>query len=284
MQNSDPPFPYTTGRHRTVIDDARGLLTPGFGEIWAYRDLLGMLVWRDFLTRYRQSLLGIGWAIFRPLLSVLVFTVFTGIFRVNTGELPYPLFSLTGMIVWLYFSGTLASATGSVVNSGALLTKVYFPRLILPLSSVLSGFADVIIQLVLLATMMLWYRTEFFWSLLLAPLFLGLCVFQSLSLGLWLTALNVRYRDIGQAVPFILQICFFATPVLYPSSQVPVKWQTVYSLNPLVCTIEGFRWSVLGTAPPSVVMIASSSAMTCLVLVSGLYYFRRVEDYFADTI
>lgn len=284
MQNSDPPLPHKTGRHRTVIDGTEGWLTPRFAEVWAYRDLLGMLVWRDFLTRYRQSLLGIGWAIFRPMLSVLVFTIFTGILGVNTEEIPYPLFSLTGMIVWLYFSGTLTSTTGSVVNAGPLLTKVYFPRLILPFSSILSGFADVIIQLVLLATMMLWYRTEASWSLVLGPLFLALCVLQSLSLGLWLTALNVRYRDIGQAVPFILQICFFATPVLYPSSQVPVKWQTVYSLNPLVCTIEGFRWSVLGTAPPSVIMIASSSAITCLVLISGLYYFRRVEDYFSDII
>jgi lipopolysaccharide transport system permease protein len=274
------PSPY-----RIIIEPQKGWLSLNLGEVWRYRDLLSLLVWRDFSSRYRQSILGVGWAIVRPVLSVLVFTVIFGmVAKLPSDGIPYPLFSFAAMMPWLYFSNALTNATNSVVLSGPLLTKVYFPRLVLPLASVASGLADLGIQFVLLSGLMLWYGVTPGWAVILTPLFVLECMIVSLALGLWLTALNVKYRDIGHLVPFLIQIWMYLTPIVYSSSLVPARWRPLYSLNPLVGVVDGFRWAVLGQSAPDWKMLSISSAAMLLLFLTGLFYFRRVEQTFADII
>ena len=271
--------------HRIVIEPPRGWLSLNLAEVWRYRDLLAMLVWRDFSTRYRQSILGAGWAIVRPVLSVVVFTVIFGmIAKLPSDGIPYPLFSFAAMMPWLYFSTALANATNSVVAAQNLLTKVYFPRLVLPLASIASGLGDFAIQFVVLIGLMCWYRVAPSWTVLLVPLFILECMVVSLALGLWLTALNVKYRDIGQVVPFVIQIWMYLTPIVYSSSMVPARFRVLYSLNPLVGVVDGYRWAALGQTAPDWNMMAISSVMVLVLFVSGLFYFRRVEQTFADII
>ena len=271
--------------HRIVIEPPKGWVSLNLREVWRYRDLLTLLVWRDFSCRYRQSILGVGWAIVRPVFSVVVFTVIFGmVAQLPSDGIPYPLFSFAAMMPWLYFSGALAGATGSVVGGGGLLTKVYFPRLILPLASVASGLADLGIQFILLLLLMLWYHVTPTWTVILVPLFIVECMAVSLALGLWLTALNVKYRDIGQLVPFALQIWMYLTPIVYSSSMVPERFRALYALNPLVGVIDGFRWAMLGQSPPDWRMLGVSAAVVLILFIGGLYYFRRVEQSFADII
>jgi lipopolysaccharide transport system permease protein len=263
----------------------KGWLSLNLGEVWRYRDLLSMLVWRDFSTRYRQTILGVGWALIRPIFSVVVFTVIFGhVAKLPSDGIPYPLFSFAAMMPWLYFSTALANATNSVVLSQGLLTKVYFPRLVLPLASIASGLGDFAIQFVILIGLMLWYGVAPTWAVLLVPLFILECMVVSLALGLWLTALNVKYRDIGQIVPFVVQIWMYLTPIVYASSIVPQRYRALYSLNPLVGVIDGFRWAMLGQTAPSWSMLAISSSVVLLLFLTGLFYFRRVEQTFADII
>ncbi len=269
----------------TVIEPPRSWLSLNLGEVWRYRDLLSLLVWRDLSSRYRQSVLGVGWAVVRPVLSVLVFTVIFGmVAKLPSDGVPYPLFSFAAMMPWLYFTGALGSATNSVVGGQGLLTKVYFPRLVLPLSGVMVGLVDFVIQFALLVPLMLWYGVLPGWTMLLVPLFVLECMMVSLAFGLWLTALNVKYRDITHLVPFVLQIWMYLTPIVYASSMIPEAWRPLYALNPMVGVIEGFRWAVLGQAPPDWTMFAISTAAVLVILVSGLYYFRKVEVTFADII
>ncbi len=271
--------------HRIVIEPQKGWISLNLLEVWRYRDLLTMLVWRDFSCRYRQSVLGAGWAIVRPVLSVLVFTVIFGrIAKLPSDGIPYPLFSFAAMMPWLYFSTALANATNSVVGGQGLLTKVYFPRLVLPLASICSGLGDLVIQFVLLIALMLWYGAAPTWSVLLVPFFIFECMVVSLALGLWLTALNVKYRDINQLVPFVVQIWMYLTPIVYSSTMVPHRYRALYSLNPLVGVVDGFRWAMLGQTAPDWSMLAISSTVVVILFVSGLYYFRRVEQTFADII
>ncbi len=270
---------------RIVIEPTAGWNPLNLAEVWRYRDLLALLIRRDFSTRYRQSVLGVGWAVIRPVLSVLVFTVVFGmVARLPSDGIPYPLFSFAAMMPWLYFSTALANATNSVVSGSSLLTKVYFPRIVLPLASVASGVADLAIQFVLLIGLMLWYGIAPTWTVLLVPLFILECMIVSLALGLWLTALNVKYRDIGQLVPFAIQIWMYLTPIIYASSMVPVRFRALYSLNPMVGVTDGFRWAMLGLTAPDWFMLAISWGVVFLLLISGLYYFRRVEITFADII
>ena len=277
---AETPSPY-----RIVVRPPRGWLSLNLAEVWRYRDLLAMLVWRDFSTRYRQSILGAGWAIIRPVLSVLVFTVIFGmVAKLPSDGIPYPLFSFAAMMPWLYFSTALTNATNSVVLGQGLLTKVYFPRLVLPLASVCSGLGDLAIQFVLLLLLMFWYHVAPTWAVALVPLFILECMVVSLALGLWLTALNVKYRDIGQLVPFLVQIWMYLTPIVYSSSMVPVRFRALYSLNPMVGVVDGFRWAMLGQSAPDWSMLAISSAVVMVLFISGLYYFRRTEITFADII
>lgn len=268
----------------TVIEPPAGLFSLNLGEVWRYRDLLLLLAWRDISARFRQSLVGYGWAVLKPLLSALIFTLVFSVFvRVKT-DVPYPIFAFAALIPWMYFAGSLSSVTGSVVAGGSLLTKVYFPRLVLPLASVIVGLVELLLQLIVLAGLMVWYQYAPGWPLLCLPLFIGLTILTALACGIWLTAMNVRYRDIGMAVPFLIQIWMYLCPIVYPVSLVPDKYRTLYAINPMVGVIEGFRWSLLGTAAPNWQMIGVSFTVLFVLLLGGLAYFRKVETTFADVI
>jgi lipopolysaccharide transport system permease protein len=268
----------------TVIEPEAGWLPLNLKEMWQHRDLLQLLVWRDVSARYRQSVLGIGWAVFRPLLSALIFTlVFSMLVRVQT-DVPYPIFAFSALIPWLYFSTSLAAVVSSVVAAQPLLTKVYFPRAILPVAALGGGLIEVLIQLVVMGLFMAWYGFLPTWRILTLPAFVGLAVLTAFGFGIWLTALNVKYRDVGMAVPFFIQIWMYLCPIVYPISIIPEGFVTLYSLNPMVGVIEGFRWSLLGTAAPHWTAILTSILVVLTLLVSGLYYFRRVESRFADFI
>jgi lipopolysaccharide transport system permease protein len=274
-----------TDRPRKVIEPPSGWPALNLGEVWRYRDLLLMLVWRDVSANYRQSVIGYGWALFKPVLTMLVFTLIFGLVaRFPSDELPYPLFCYAGLLPWLYFAGCLTGTSNSVVNSSHLLTKVYFPRLILPLTSVASGLIDFAIQFVLLLGMMAWFGVWPGWGILLAPAVVLLCLLTALAVGLWLTALNVRYRDIGLMVPFLTQMWMWLTPIAYPSSLVPERARLLFGLNPMTGVVEGFRWALFGTVAPDWGMMGVSFAVVVVLFVSGLFYFRKVERTFADVI
>lgn len=269
----------------TVIVPDSETMPLRLGELWHYRDLLLLLIWRDISARYRQSVAGYGWAILRPLLSMLVFVfIFGTVVKLDTGDTPYILYAFTGLLPWLYFSTALSSASTSVVSGSALVQKVYFPRLILPLASVVGGLVELAIQFVALALLMAVYGVWPTVSILAAPLFVLALVVCALAGGIWLTALNVRYRDIGMALPFLIQAWMWFSPVAYPSSLIPEKFRLAYGLNPITGIIEGFRWSLLGTESPDWGMMAVSLTVVAVLLVTGTYYFRRAESEFADII
>ncbi len=268
----------------TVIEPRNSLFSLNLVELWAYRDLLLLLTWRDISTRFRQSIVGYGWAILRPLATALIYTLVFSVFVQIETEVPYPIFAFAGLIPWMYFSGSLSAVTGSVVGGGALLQKVYFPRLVLPLSALGVGCVELVIQLLVLFGLMAFYRYMPGWPILCLPLFAAVTVLTALAFGIWFTALNVKYRDVGMAIPFLLQIWMYLCPIIYPLSVVPQKWRAVYALNPMVGVVEGFRWSLLGSAPPDFLTLGLSSAISVAVLLSGLVWFRRVEATFADVI
>lgn len=255
-----------------------------FSELWRYRDLLVLLAWRDISARFRQSLVGYGWAILKPLLSALIYTLVFSVFVKIETDVPYPLFAFSALIPWMYFASALSGVTGSVVGGGSLLTKVYFPRLVLPLASVIVGLVELLLQLVVVAGMMAWYRCMPSWPLLCLPFFIILTILTALAFGIWLTALNVKYRDVGMMVPFVIQIWMYLCPIVYPIALVPEKWRNLYAVNPLVGVVEGFRWSLLGADAPNWEMMAISFGVMSILLVGGLIYFRKVETTFADVI
>jgi lipopolysaccharide transport system permease protein len=256
-----------------------------FGELWAYRELLYFLVWRDIKVRYKQTALGAAWAILQPVLTMVVFTLFFGnLAKVPSDGIPYPLFSFTGLVPWTLFAYSLTESSGSLVSNQNLITKVYFPRLIIPLASVLSGLVDFAISFGVLLLLMLYYGvvpTVYIWTV---PLFVLLAIAAALSVGIWLSALNVEFRDVRYTIPFLTQLWMFVTPLAYASSLVPPRWRIVYGLNPMAGVVEGFRWALLGrTAAPSV-LLAISVAVVIVLLVGGTYYFRRMERTFADVV
>ena len=254
-------------------------------EVWRYRDLLLLLVWRDISARYRQSIVGYGWAILKPSLSVLIFTmVFGKMMKVESDGQPYVLFALSALIPWTYFSAALSGVSSSVVSNSNLLTKVYFPRLILPLSCLGAGLADLLLQLGLLFGIMAWYHIVPGWQFVALPFFVAITVMASLAFGLWLAVLNVRYRDVGHAVPFLLQAWMWLSPEVYSSTIVSARWRWLYYANPMVGVIDGFRWCVLGTELPDLAGLGQSLALVCVMLVTGLFYFRTQESTFADVI
>jgi lipopolysaccharide transport system permease protein len=275
----------------TVLEPSTGLVRLDLGEVWRYRDLLLVLVWRDISANYRQSIIGFGWALFKPVITLVIFTlVFGKMANIDTGDIPYPLFCFAGLLPWLYFATCLQGTSLSIVGSGYLLTKVYFPRLILPLASAVSGLMDFAIQFVLFVGMILWYwftsdtPVVVGWGILLAPVFALLCMVVALSVGLWLTALNVKYRDIGQLVPFLVQMWMWLTPIVYPSSKVHDDWRILYGLNPMVGVVEMFRWALFRRAEPDWGMVGMSLTVVAALFVGGLYFFRTVERTFADIL
>lgn len=269
---------------KTTIRPSRGWAPVNWRELWHYRELLYFLVWRDVKVRYKQTALGAAWAIIQPFMTMVVFSLFFGrLAKIPSEGVPYPVFAYVALLPWGYFSGSLSGAANSLVGSANMITKVYFPRLIVPLAGVLSGLVDFAIAFVVLIGMMVYYGIGPTAAAWLLPFFLLLALATALGVGLWLSALNVEYRDVRYVVPFISQFWLFATPVAYPSSLLPEPWRTVYGLNPMVGVVEGFRWALLGAQPPGP-MISVSIVVTLVVLVSGLVYFRRMEKTFADRV
>ena len=270
-------------RQRTVLEPPSAWQPLGLRELWDFRELLAILTWRDVSVRYKQSLVGFGWVVIQPLATAFLFTVIFGVFaRLPSEGLPYPVFTYCALLPWNYFARSLTDSSASLVGGTNLITKVYFPRLILPLSRVLAGLVDFVVSFVVLLGLMAWYGVRPTWGLLLVPAFLALAMGAALAVGLWLTALNVRYRDVGFVVPFLAQFWLYATPVAYSAEIVPARWQWLYALNPMVGVVEGFRWALLGKAPPTASTILVSLAIVIPLLIGGLYYFRRAEQTVVD--
>lgn len=254
-------------------------------HIWQYRELLYFLSWRDIKVRYKQTALGILWAIIQPFFTMIVFSIFFGnLAKVPSDGVPYPIFAFAALVPWTIFVNALTQSSNSLVQSASMLKKVYFPRLIIPISSVLSGAVDFVFAFLVLLAMMLFYGVVPTVNVLWLPFFLLLTCATALGVGLWLSAMNVKFRDVRYTLPFLTQFWLFATPIAYPSSLLPDPWRTLYGFNPMAGVVEGFRWALLGTqtAPSSMILVSSGTA--CLLLVSGLYYFRRMERTFADIV
>jgi len=267
------------------IEPSKGWVALQLKELWAYRELLYFLVWRDVKVRYKQTALGAAWAIIQPVFTMIVFSLFFGrLGKIPSDGLPYPLFSFAALVPWTYFSHGLSQASNSLVGSANLIKKVYFPRLSIPIASVASGLIDFALAFLVLLGMMLYYGIFPGIQLIWLPLLLLLTLITSLGVSLWLSALNVHFRDVRQMIPFLTQLWLFATPIAYPSSLLSEPWRTLYSINPMVGVVEGFRWALLGTDTAPGPMIIVSSLAAVAILVSGTFYFRRLEKTFADVV
>jgi len=254
-------------------------------DLWLYRELIFFMTWRDLKVRYKQTLLGASWAILQPFLTMIVFSIFFGnLAKVPSDGVPYPIFSYTALIPWTLFSKALQDASRSLVANRHMITKVYFPRMILPLSSVMAGLVDFLIAFVVLLGMMWYYKIPPTVNVWVLPLFLLLALVTAVGVGLWLSALNVLFRDINYVLPFLTQFWMYLTPVAYPSSMIPTEWQVIYALNPMTGVVEGFRWALLDTGQPPGIMTLISSIAAVVLLISGMFYFRRMERLFADMV
>lgn len=282
----DAASPVDAARRPTVvIEPSKRLLHLNLGTIWEYRELLYFLIWRDVKIRYKQTAIGAAWAILQPLLTMVIFTVIFGHFaRIPSNGLPYPIFAYTALLPWFYFSEAVTESGRSLVGDASLIRKVYFPRLIIPLASVVRPLVDFALSFFILLGMLAWFGIWPTWTVATLPAFLFLALLTALAVGLWLSALNVRYRDVGHTIPFLIQIWLFASPVAYPVSLVPEKWHFLYSLNPMVGVIEGFRWALLGRGSPDLGVMATSAATVGVVLLGGLVYFKQMERTFADIV
>ncbi len=276
-----------------ILRPSRGLAALNLRDLWIYRELIYFLTWRDLKVRYKQTALGAAWAVLQPVLQMVVFTLlFGGVAKLSSEGVPYPVFNYTALLPWGLFSKALADAGKSLVANRSMITKVYFPRLVIPLASVLSGVVDFCIAFLVLIVMMVYYNlapssTYHFYlrmEVLTLPLFLLLALVTALGVSLWLSALNVIYRDVGYVLPFLTQLWFFASPIVYSSSSVPERWQLLYALNPMVGVVDGFRWALLGSqsAPGPAVLVSAFVAV--VILITGMFYFRRMERTFADEI
>ena len=269
-----------------VVLEAKGKLFNGdLRAIWEYRELIFFMVWRDLTTRYKQTGLGIAWAVLQPVATLVIFSlVFARVAKVPTGDTPYVLFALAGLLPWTYFSQAVARTGQGLVKDANLIAKVYFPRLIIPMAAAITPLVDFLIALALMVAMMIWFQVAPTVAVLMLPVFFLWAFAATMSFGLWFSALNVRYRDVSHIIPFFVQIGLFASPIAYPASLVPVEWQTLYALNPMVGVIQGFRWSLLGDAPPSLEMIGMGLIAILILLPTGLVYFKATERTFADVI
>ena len=270
---------------RLRIAPSRGWVSLKLSELWEYRELLYFLVWRDIKVRYKQTALGASWAIIQPFMTMVVFSLFFGhLAKMPSDGLPYPIFTFAALVPWTFFANGLSQSSNSLVGSSNLITKVYFPRLIVPLASVFSGIVDFLIAFAVLLVIMLYYGLVPTLNILWLPLFVLLSLVTSLGVGLWLSALNVKYRDVRYIVPFVTQFWLFATPIAYPSSLLHEPWRTIYGLNPMVGVVEGFRWALLRTSTVPGPIVAVSASAAVLILVTGAFYFRRMEKTFADIV
>ena len=263
----------------------RGWLALDLAELWAYRELLYFFVWRDIKVRYKQTVIGAAWAVLQPVMTMLVFSLFFGkLAKISSGGLPYPIFYYCALLPWMYFSAAMQGATNIVVDQQRVITKIYFPRVVLPIAAVLSGLLDFAISFVVLLGMMVYYRIIPTGAVIWLPAFTLLAILTALGVGLWLSALNALYRDVRYVVPFLVQFWMFASPVVYPSSIVPEKWRWLYGLNPMAGVIEGFRWALTGHGQPPGILLAASSAAVVLLVFSGLVYYHAVEGTMADVV
>jgi len=279
-----PSFPRFS-EPTVIIEPRKSLFHLDLKALWEYRELLYFLVWRDLKVRYRQTIIGIGWVVLQPLLTMLLFTAIFGRFaKIPSDGFPYPIFAYSALLPWNLFSSSLARGSDSIVTNAQLISKIYFPRLLLPLSGILSPLVDFAISLVIFFMMMIWFGTFPTLGILALPLFLLLALLTALAVGLWLSALNVRYRDVCHTIPFLVQLWMFASPVAYPVSLVPENWRILYSLNPMAGVIEGFRWALLGKESPDFGVIIISSVMVTTLLISGAVFFKHTERTFADVI
>jgi homopolymeric O-antigen transport system permease protein len=286
LTHSDTSIEFSAPPISTVILEPRKPFWDlELGHLWEYRELLFFLVWRDVKVRYKQTALGVAWAVLQPLLATLIFSVFFGrLAKIPSDGVPYPVFAYVALVPWQYFANALTLSSNSLVASQNLITKVYFPRLIIPLGSVIAGLVDFCFAFVVLIGMMFYYGIKPSPTIFLFPLFLALAVCTALAAGLWLSALNVQFRDVKHTIPFLVQFWFFVTPVVYPSSIVPAKWRLWYGLNPMAGVVEGFRYAVLGKAGRPGAMIWVSAAAVAVMLIGGMLYFRKMESTFADIV
>jgi len=267
-----------------VIEPREGWGFVDLRELWLYREVMFFLVWRDFKVRYRQTALGIAWAVLQPMLTVTIFTIlFSRLAKLPSEGVPYPLFALAGLVPWGFFAQGVTAATNGMMNNQDLVKRVYFPRLAIPLAAVFSGFADLLIGLILLVVLIWFFGQNIGPAIMMLPLFLALGIAAAIGTGLILSAANVRFRDVGHALPFALQIALLASPIAYPSSLLPDQWRPFYGLNPMVGVVDGVRWSLFGT-PLMLESLMVSIAATCVALVGGAYYFRHNERSLADLL
>jgi len=272
-------------REQVIIEPSKRWVRISFTEIWRYRELVLFLAWRDIAVRYKQTAIGVLWAIIQPLTAMVIFSIFFGRFaRMPSEGSPYPVFTYAALLPWQYFGTAISEASQSMLTNERLLTKVYFPRLIIPVASALPAAIDFALSFLLFLGIMLAYGIPVTARIIWLPLLLLLALAMALGVGLWMSALNVQYRDFRYIVPFLVQIWMFASPVAYSLSIVPDRWRTLYSLNPMVTVIEGFRWALLGSAGVSLAAVLASVVATAGMLFSGLAYFQHVEDVFADVI
>ena len=267
------------------LEPSRGWVSLKLDEVWAFRELLYFFTWRDIKVRYKQTVLGASWAVIQPFFTMLVFSLFFGkLAKVPSDGIPYPIFSYAALVPWTFFAHGLINSANSLVGSSNMIKKVYFPRLIVPTASVLSGAVDFVLAFAVLLLMMLFYGIVPTWNVVWLPLLVALAFATALGVGFLFSALNVQFRDVRYTVPFVVQFWLFATPIAYPSSLLDEPWRTLYALNPMVGVVEGFRWALLGTetAPGPMVLVSSLSALD--LLVGGAFYFRRLERTFADVV
>jgi lipopolysaccharide transport system permease protein len=278
-------FPGIENRPHVHIEPSRGWVSLRLKELWTYRELFYFFVWRDIKIRYKQTVLGASWAIIQPLMTMVIFSLFFGrLANMPSDGIPYPIFSYAGLVPWTFFANGLLQSSNSLVNNSNMIKKIYFPRLVLPISSVFSGIIDFGLAFVVLLLMMAYFQIYPTVNVTWLPFFILLAFVTSLGVGFWFSAMNAQFRDIRYIVPFVVQAWLFITPIAYPSSLLSEPWKTLYGLNPMAGVVEGFRWALLGTdtAPGSITIV--STIMAVLILISGVFYFRRMEKTFADVI
>lgn len=267
------------------IEPTRGWVSLKLSELWDYRELLYFLTWRDIKVRYKQTVLGASWAVIQPFFTMVIFSLFFGrLAGIPSDGVPYPLFSYAALVPWTFFAFGLAQSSNSLVSGSALLTKIYFPRMALPIASMFAGAVDFALAFIVLIAMMAFYGIAPTPNILWLPLLIALAFVTALGVGLWLSAMNVQFRDVRHTIPFLTQAWLFATPIAYPSSLLDEKWRVVYAINPMVGVVEGFRWALLGTDTAPGAMVLVSTLTAGVALVSGAFYFRRLERTFADVV
>lgn len=279
------PFSLAAQPPVLIIEAGGSRISKQLRDLWAYRELLYFLAWRDFKVRYKQTVLGAAWAVIQPFFTMVVFSIFFGyLAKMPSDGIPYPVFAYAGLLPWSLFAHALTESSNSLVNNQSLITKVYFPRLIVPIAPLFVGLVDFGIALVVLFGMILFYKIVPGIAILTVPLFVLLALLSALAVGMWLSALNVEYRDVRYTIPFLTQLWLFATPVAYPSSLLPEPWRSLYGLNPMAGVVEGFRWALPGRTNAPGPLIAVSVAAVLVLLIGGLWYFTRMERTFADIV